>query len=144
MARKGCSHKVSAHLSNCYSKQPSIRVRLSPIGSVEGQSEQDAHFSCNSKFQFHISGGKKRKKKILLVTFSCCAERTSDKSNSKRDSGVYKVYAARVFYEKGAEILSNCSEMSVSEHVRSYLYRRVLSEMITLCGAAYDPAGEIK
>lgn len=86
----------------------------------------------------------KKEKKILLVTFSCCAERASDKSNSKRDSGVYKVYAARVLYEKGAEILSNCSEMSVSEHVRSYLYRRVLSKMITLCGAAYDPAGEIK
>lgn len=47
------------------------------------------------------------------------------------------------FYEKGAEILSNCSEMSVSEHVRSCLYRRVLSEMITLCGAA-NSAGEIK
>lgn len=138
------AHKVSAHLSNCYSKKPSIRVRLSPIGSVEGQSEQDVHFSCNSKFQFHISGGKKRKKKSYLLLFLVAQSERSDKSNSKRDSGVYKVYAARVFYEKGAEILSNCSEMSVSEHVRSCLYHRVLSKMITLCGAAYDPAGEIK
>lgn len=60
---------MSAHLSNCYSKQPSIRVRLSPMRSVEGQSEQDVHFSCNSKFQFHISGGKKRKKKSYLLLF---------------------------------------------------------------------------
>lgn len=45
------------------------RVRLSPMGSVEGQSEQDVHFSCNSKFQFHISGGKKKNKKSYLLLF---------------------------------------------------------------------------